>query len=52
MPIPKPKLNEMRKDYIKRLMGDDTMVNDYPDNKQRYAIAMSEYIRAKKKAGK
>jgi len=38
MPMPKPKKNEEKEDFLSRCMGDDAMVEDYPDNKQRYAI--------------
>lgn len=38
MPMPKPKKNEEKKDFLSRCMGDDVMNEDYPDNKQRYAI--------------
>lgn len=38
MPMPKPKKNEEKKDFLDRCMGDDVMVKDYEDNDQRYAI--------------
>lgn len=38
MPIPNPKGDETRKQYVDRCMGDATMVGEYPDSKQRYAV--------------
>lgn len=38
MPIPKIKPNETMNDYMKRSMGNKTMMEDYPDMKQRYAV--------------
>jgi hypothetical protein len=38
MPIPTPKQGENCKDFVKRCMKNPTMVKEYPDIKQRYAI--------------
>jgi len=38
MPLPKPKDNESKDDFLKRCMGDDLMNREYPDKDQRYAI--------------
>lgn len=43
MPIPKPKTNESRQDFITRCMGDDTMASEYTDSDQRLAVCTSEY---------
>jgi hypothetical protein len=43
MPMPKPKKDEQQKDFISRFMGDETMLKDYPDQKQRLAIAYSQW---------
>jgi hypothetical protein len=43
MPLPIPKENESKEDFIKRFMSDDTMVIEYPDEKQRYAVAESQW---------
>jgi hypothetical protein len=48
MPIPKPEQGEKTKDFIARCMGNDTMVKDYKDNGQRYAICISQTKRDKK----
>lgn len=57
MPIPKPtpaqlKDPEGKKEFISVCMGNDTMVKDYEDNKQRAAICYYAYDRAKKKSAK
>lgn len=49
MPIPKPKDNEKRKDFIKRFMSNKQMVKEYPNDKQRLAIANSTYDKQNKK---
>ena len=46
MPIPKPKYNESRQDFMKRCMGDSTMVNEYNSN-QRLAVCSSSYNSSK-----
>jgi len=38
MPIPKPKTNEDKFDFISRCMGNDDMKSEYPDEKQRAAV--------------
>lgn len=43
MPIPKPKDDEEKKDFISRCMGNPTMVEDYPDNKQRLAVCYASW---------
>jgi len=43
MPIPKPKKNEEQDAFLERCMGDNVMNDDYPDNKQRYAICMQSW---------
>jgi hypothetical protein len=47
MPIPKPNQDEKTKDFIARCMGNETMVKDYKDNGQRYAICISQTKKAK-----
>lgn len=42
MPIPKPKPKEKEKEFIKRCMSSKTMNNEYPDEKQRFAICQSQ----------
>ena len=38
MPLPKPKVNESRKDFMQRCISNPTMVNEYKDANQRIAI--------------
>lgn len=45
MPIPKPKKEESKKEFIDRCMSDENM-KEYsadPDNNQRYAICISKW---------
>jgi len=41
MPLPQPQPDEIKNDFLDRCMGDKVMNQDYPDNKQRYAICNS-----------
>lgn len=41
MPIPQPRPTEEREQFINRCMGDNTMVEEYPNNAQRFAICAS-----------
>lgn len=41
MPLPKPKKNENKDDFISRCMGDDVMLKEYEDDDQRYAVCIS-----------
>ena len=34
---------EKKDDYLQRCMGSDKMVGEYPDEKQRYAVCISDY---------
>lgn len=43
MPIPTPNQGEEQKDFISRCMGDEVMVKDYPDAKQRSAICYKQW---------
>ena len=40
-PLPKPKKNMKPKKYIDFLMGNTKMRTEYPDRRQRYAVALS-----------
>jgi hypothetical protein len=42
MPIPQPEKNENDKKFIARCMSNETMVKEYPDNKQRAAICIGQ----------
>lgn len=41
MPLPAPKPDEEKDKFLERAMADPIMNEDYPDNKQRYAVANS-----------
>lgn len=49
MPMPTPKKDESREDFVSRFMGDTIMIRDYPDEKQRSAVAYSQWRRARRK---
>lgn len=49
MPIPKPKKDEDKEKFMERCMSDGMMNNEYPDNKQRYAICMTQWKEKDKK---
>jgi hypothetical protein len=42
MPIPKPNKDESKKDFLSRCMGNDTMVKDYENPSQRYAVCIGQ----------
>ena len=46
--MPKPNANESEADYVARYMGSAEAKKKYPDEKQRLAVAYSEYRRNKK----
>lgn len=43
MPMPLPKNGETQDEFMNRFMGNPTMVKDYPDEKQRYAVGMQKW---------
>jgi hypothetical protein len=43
MPLPKPKNDEDHDDFIDRCMGADTMQDEYPDEKQRFAVCETQW---------
>jgi HK97 family phage major capsid protein/HK97 family phage prohead protease len=43
MPIPKPHAGESQDEFHSRCMGNETMVSDYPDTKQRNAVCFSSW---------
>jgi len=42
MPIPKPHEGETEEEFIQRCMSNETMMEDFPDEKQRFAVCMSQ----------
>lgn len=51
MPLPTPKTDESQEDFMSRCMGNDTMLDEYPDKKQRYAVCMQQWKDAKDSKG-
>lgn len=49
MPIPHVRKNESKKAFTARCMSDAVMQAEFPDNKQRYAVCMSQWKRKGKK---
>ena len=50
MPLPKPSKKESEQEFVSRCMGDDMMLKDFKDQKQRAAVCYSQYkIRHKSK---
>lgn len=43
MSLPKPKEGETQDEFMERCMADKTMVSEYPDEKQRYAVCMVQF---------
>lgn len=43
MPLPTPRGDESEQDFIGRFMGNDQAISDFPDEKQRAAVAYSTY---------
>lgn len=43
MPMPKPKPGESKNDFISRFMENPAMVEEYPDEKQRRAVADTKF---------
>jgi hypothetical protein len=37
MPIPKPEIDETKEEFIGRCMANAVMIDEYPDDDQRYA---------------
>jgi hypothetical protein len=52
MPLITPEKGEKTKDFVGRFMGNKTAVKDFPDTKQRAAVAYQTYRDAKKKQRK
>lgn len=43
MPLPNPEPTEERNEFLQRCMIDDTSVEDFPDEKQRYAVCIRQW---------
>jgi hypothetical protein len=47
MPIPIPTPTEPKDEFIVRCMSDETMVSEYTDSTQRYAVCINTYTENK-----
>jgi len=52
MPLPKPKKNEKRSEYVSRFMSNDRMKEEYPSQDQRTAVAYSKWRKSKRESKK
>lgn len=43
MPLPTPKENESKEDFIKRFMESNVAISEFPDVNQRYAVAIDKW---------
>lgn len=43
MPLPIPMIDEDKESFIKRFMSDEKMMMEYPEEKQRYAVAETQW---------
>jgi hypothetical protein len=50
MPIPTPSKKQTKQDFISSCMGDNTMVKEFGDQKQRAAVCYSKWAEKKSKA--
>lgn len=48
MPMPRIKKNETKEQFIERFMSNLTMRLDFPDEGQRYVIALEQWEKQKK----
>lgn len=49
MPIPKPRDGESKDDFLKRCMADQTTIDEFPDEKQRYAVCLTQFNKKEQK---
>lgn len=43
MPLPKPKSGEKQKEFIRRCMGEPTMISEFPKTDQRFAVCQTQW---------
>jgi len=51
MPLPKPSKKETEQEFVSRCMGDDMVIKEYKDQKQRVAICYSQFKMREKAKG-
>jgi hypothetical protein len=45
MPMPVPADDENRDDFVSRCMSDDVMRREYPAERQRYAVCLTQWTK-------
>lgn len=50
MPLPEPKQNETRGEFLLRCMADETARREFPNDSQRYAVCNSQAAKRKRPA--
>ena len=43
MPLPNPKPQENKDEFLSRCIKDDTMRSEFPDGKQRFVVCLQQY---------
>lgn len=43
MPLPTKKASENRSEFIMRCMQDHTMIDEFPEQEQRYAVCVAQW---------
>ena len=52
MPLPTPLPKENKPDFMERCLADETMLKEYPQGVQRYAVCLTQYKAAKEPKSK
>lgn len=47
MPLPTPRPNDNRETFLQRCMADPTMVSDFPERTQRFAVCVAQWSEAR-----
>lgn len=47
MPLPTPRPNDNRETFLARCMADTTMVSDFPERTQRFAVCVAQWSEAR-----
>lgn len=51
MPLPRPRKDETKEEWVDRCMSSDVMIDEYGDEKQRYAVCLSIWQQAHDRMG-
>lgn len=49
MPLPQPRKDEKRKEFLDRCMGNEVMNREFPDKEQRYQVCLAQWNKNEKK---